>query len=139
MTRPLMCWVLLLSMTVVVAPGCRNTEPAPMKEVQRVRAGGLDVVVLSPTGTLQQGRATFALEFRGADGQLIDAGTVSVNATMPMAGMAPMFGESTVASSTTTGRYEVSSDLNMAGNWRLGIEWNGPAGRGSTSIAGTVR
>ena len=136
--RSLMPWGLLLTL-IATASGCGKGEEAPaLKEVQRVHAGALDVVLLSASGALKQGKDSFVLEFRGADGQLVDVGTVNVNATMAMAGMGPMLGESTVNPTSTKGRYEVASNLNMAGSWRFTVEWNGPAGQGSTSLAGTV-
>ena len=138
MMRSLMHWGLLLAL-IATAFGCGKAEEAPaLKEVQRIHSGALDVVLLSPTGALRQGKDSFFLEFRAADGQLVDAGTVNVNATMVMAGMAPMLGGTTVNPTSTKGRYEVASDLNMAGNWRLSVDWNGPAGRGSASLSGTV-
>jgi hypothetical protein len=138
MMRSLMPWGLLLTL-VATGSGCGKGEEAPaLKEVQRVHAGALDVVLLSGSGALKQGKDSFVLEFRGADGQLVDVGTVNVNATMAMAGMGPMLGESTVNPTSTKGRYEVASNLNMAGSWRFTVEWNGPAGKGSTSLAGTV-
>ena len=135
----LMHWGLLLTLIATVASGCRTAgESTALKEVQRVHAGALDVVLLSASGALNQGKDSFVLEFRSADGQLVDVGTVNVNATMAMAGMGPMLGESTVNPTSTKGRYEVASNLNMAGSWRFTVEWNGPAGQGSTSLAGTV-
>ena len=138
MMRSLMPWGLLLTL-IATASGCGKGEEAPaLKEVQRVHAGALDVVLLSGSGALKQGKDSFVLEFRSADGQLVDVGTVNLNATMAMAGMGPMLGESTVNPTSTKGRYEVASNLNMAGSWRFTVEWNGPAGKGSTSLAGTV-
>jgi hypothetical protein len=139
MMRSLVHWGFLLTLIAATASGCRKAEEAPaLKEVQRVHSGALDVVLLSPTGALRQGKDSFVLEFRAADGQLVDAGTVNVNATMVMAGMAPMLGQTTINPTSTRGRYEMTSDLNMAGSWRFSIEWDGPAGRGSTSLQGTV-
>ena len=129
----------LLAVIASCTLACRSAEQAPaLKEVQRVHAGALDVVLLSASGALKQGKDSFVLEFRGADGQLVDVGTVNVNATMAMAGMGPMLGESTVNPTSTKGRYEVASNLSMAGSWRFTVEWNGPAGQGSTSLAGTA-
>jgi hypothetical protein len=68
--------------------------------------------------------------FRDAGGTLVDVGTVTVSASMPMAGMAPMFGDSTVTPTATRGRYDLSSTLGMAGAWRLDVAWNGPRGQG---------
>ncbi len=137
--RSLMHWGLRLTLIAAIASGCGTAEEAPaLKEVQRVHAGALDVVLLSASGALKQGKDAFVLEFRAADGQLVDVGTVNVNATMVMAGMAPMLGQTTINPTSTKGRYEVASNLNMAGSWRFTVEWNGPAGQGSTSLAGTV-
>jgi len=139
MHRLIVLWGLLaVCLSTVVAACGAGQPPAALKEVQRVRSGTVDVVVLSPSGTLARGKGAFVLEFRGGDGALLDVGTVTVNATMAMAGMAPMFGESTVSPGDVKGRYEVTSDLSMAGTWRLSVEWNGPAGSGSAVVSGTV-
>jgi hypothetical protein len=113
-------------------------DTTPLKELRRVKVGMLDVVLLSPGDALQRGKGTFALEFRDAGGALVDVGTVTVGASMPMPGMAPMFGECTVMPTSTKGRYGVASDLGMAGTWRLQIVWDGPAGRGSVSMPGAA-
>jgi hypothetical protein len=128
---------LTVSIVVVVLTGCGGAgETAPLKEVGRVRSGQLDVVLLSAGDTLKQGKGTFVVEFRDANGGLVDVGTVMVSASMPMPGMAPMFGESAVKPTDTKGRYDVASDLTMAGTWRFTVTWNGPAGRGSLSMPG---
>jgi len=130
---------LILALTLISVAGCqRAEEAASLKELKRAHAGTLDIVLLSGEETLRQGKDSFVLEFRGPDGQLVDVGTVRLNATMTMPGMSPMFGESAVKATATKGRYEVTSDLGMAGTWRLSVEWNGPAGRGSATLPGTV-
>jgi len=103
-----------------------------------VKAGAMDIVLLAPGDSLKQGKGSFVLEFRDADGNLVDAGNVTVGASMPMPGMSPMFGECLATPSPTKGRYEVVSDLGMAGTWRLQIAWDGPAGKGSASLPGSV-
>ena len=121
----------------VLLAGCGGAgETAPLKEVARVHSGQLDVVLLSAGETLKQGKGSFVLEFRDGSGGLVDVGTVTASASMSMPGMAPMFGESAVTPAPTKGRYDVSSDLGMAGTWRFSVTWNGPAGRGSVSIPG---
>jgi len=64
---------------------------------------------------------------------------VKVNATMAMPGMAPMFGDGVVTPTPTKGRYDVATDLGMAGTWRFTVTWDGPAARGSVSMPGTAR
>ena len=129
--------VMTLVVTLLAACGGGNTA-TPLKELQRAKSGALEVVLLSPGDAIKQGMGNFVLEFRDASGGLVDVGAVKVGASMPMAGMAPMFGDCVVMPSPMKGRYEVSSKLGMAGTWRLQITWNGPAGNGSASLAGTV-
>jgi hypothetical protein len=139
MIRSLKTWGLVLLVSATSVAGCRNAGQAPpLKELQRARSGALNVVLMSEADTLQRGKGAFVLEFRGADGQPVDVGTVSVTATMTMAGMSPMFGDTAVKPASTKGRYDVTSDLSMAGTWRINVEWNGPTGRGSASLPGTV-
>ena len=130
--------LLIPGLTLLLMVGCGSpAENSGLKEVQRVQAGNLDVVVLSASGALKLGKDTFDLEFRSrADQKPVDAGEVKVSASMVMAGMPPMIGNTTVMRSATPGRYEVTVETSMAGSWRLAVEWNGPAGQGSTNIQG---
>ena len=128
--------VILVILMVTACGG--DDQTAQLKELQRVKAGALDIVLLTPGDALKQGKGSFVLEFRDADGSPVDVGNVVVGASMPMPGMAPMFGECLVTPSPTKGRYEVVSDLGMAGTWRLQIAWDGPAGKGSASVPGSV-
>jgi hypothetical protein len=97
----------------------------------------LDVVILSPHETLRHGRDDFIIEFKSADGTLVDAGDVRATASMPMPGI-PMFGSIDVQKTETPGRYAASGEFSMAGTWRVTVEWNGPAGPGSVNFSGTV-
>lgn len=109
-------------------------------EVARVRSGGLDVVLLSQEAALGRGTGTATIEFRSAsDSTLVDAGMVKASATMSMPGMAPMSGGVSVEPTSTAGRYLATSDLSMAGQWNLTVEWDGPAGRGSANFSPMVQ
>jgi len=131
------------SITAIVAAlvitACGGSDAAPLKELQRAKAGALNVVLLASGESLPQGKSNFVVEFRDDGGNLVDAGTVKVGATMPMAGMAPMLGDCNVTPTSTKGRYDVASDLGMSGTWRLQISWDGPPGKGSVSMPGSVR
>jgi copper/silver efflux system protein len=107
--------------------------------VQTVRAGDLDVVVLSPTGALRTGRNTFTVEFRRAGTEmLVDVGRVRASANMTMPGMA-MSGNLQVMPSGVQGRYTATAEFGMAGAWQMGLDWDGPAGRGSVNFHGGVQ
>jgi len=111
-----------------------------VKEIQRVSAGALDVVLLAAGDGLQSGKDTAVLEFRSReDERLVDVGSVNVAATMPMAGMPPMFGTSTAARTADSGRYDLDLQLGMAGSWRLDVRWDGPQGRGEATLFGSAR
>jgi Cu(I)/Ag(I) efflux system membrane protein CusA/SilA len=106
--------------------------------VQTVRSGDMEIVLLSPTGSLSTGRNAFTIEFRSPSGALVDVGTVRVTANMAMPGMV-MPGNVQLQPSGVPGRYTATADFGMAGSWPINIEWNGPAGRGFTTVEGSVQ
>ena len=107
----------------------------PAKELH---TGGLTIRLLSPTGTLHQGRNTYAVEFRDTTGALVDVGTVRKSANMAMPGMV-MSGGVEITRTDVAGRYQATAAFGMAGAWKMAIQWDGPAGRGSVDFEGTVR
>jgi len=123
-------------LVVAALAGC-GRRSTTLTELQRVKSGMLDVVLLSPHEALQHGKDDFVLEFRSADGTLVDVGDVRANASMPMPGM-PMFGSIDVHKTDTPGQYAANGEFSMAGTWRVTVEWNGSAGRGSVNFSGTV-
>ena len=127
---------LLLVVLLAFSVGCKSA--AKLTEVQRVNSGAVEVVVLSPDGVLHQ-KDPFTIEFRANGGStLVDVGTVRASANMPMPGM-PMFGTIDVKPGDAPGRYVAKGNLDMAGGWRIALEWDGPGGRGSVNFAGTVQ
>jgi Cu(I)/Ag(I) efflux system membrane protein CusA/SilA len=106
--------------------------------IQQIRSNDLTIVLSSPTGALHMGRNAYTFEFRGAKGSLIDVGTVRSSANMTMPGMA-MSGGVEVSRTTVPGRYQATAEFGMAGTWKMAIEWDGPAGRGSVDFEGPVR
>ena len=121
---------------VAACVGCRSETK--LTEVQRLRSGDIDIVLLSQDGVLHQ-KDSFTIEFRSSTGgNLLDVGTVRANASMPMPGM-PMLGSIEVRQARAAGRYAANTNLDMAGGWRIALEWDGPAGRGAVNFAGTVQ
>jgi len=132
-------WLLTAFLCAVVMACGRGAGAGKLIELQRVRSGMLDVVLLSPTAGLQHGKDTFAIEFKSASGgTLVDVGNVKAAATMAMAGM-PMLGGIDVKKTDVAGRYEAIAGLSMAGTWRLTFQWDGPAGQGSVSFSTAVQ
>jgi Cu(I)/Ag(I) efflux system membrane protein CusA/SilA len=119
--------------------GSEPTAQSAGTIVQTIRAGDLDIALLSPTGTLRQGRNNFAFEFRRTGTTtLVDVGTVRASATMPMPGMV-MSGGLQMTPTGVPGRYAATAEFGMAGAWQMAIEWNGPAGHGSVNFQGGVQ
>ena len=139
-TGALVLLVLLMTLAWrVVTRDQAVTPQAAGSVVQIVRAGDLDVVVLSESGALRTGRNTFTIEFRRAGTEtLVDAGRVHASATMTMPGMA-MSGNLQVTPSGVPGRYSATAEFGMAGAWPMAIEWDGPAGKGSVNFQGGVQ
>jgi Cu(I)/Ag(I) efflux system membrane protein CusA/SilA len=107
--------------------------------VKTVRAGDLDIALLSPSGALREGRNSFTIEFRRTGTTtLVNAGTVRASANMTMAGMA-MSGGLEVSPTNVEGRYAATGAFPMGGAWQMAIDWNGPAGQGSVRFEGSVQ
>jgi hypothetical protein len=130
--------LIILVVLSVAAAGCRAGD-TNLKELQKVRAGALDVVLLSARDSLKKGKDTFVVEFHSASGgNLVDVGNVQGSANMPMAGM-PMMGSVDVQRTSVPGRYTATAEFSMAGTWRLKLDWDGADGSGSVTFPGTVQ
>jgi len=107
--------------------------------VHRMRSGNLEILLVSPTGALQQGRNTFSIEFHSVDGgAFVDVGAVSASANMPMPGMVMPSGMQ-VHPSGVPGRYDATAEFGMAGAWQMSLAWNGSKCDGSASFEGIVQ
>ena len=129
----------VFALVVALAAGCSRPPEGTLKELATADAGELDVVLLAPSEALPQGPGFALLEFRDGNGMLVDVGTVRMSATMPMPGAPAMSGGSELKPTPAPGRYEVATNLSMAGAWYFQVDWNGPAGRGSTRLESSVK
>jgi len=132
-----MAWKTLIVCAALVVAACNGATQQPTtNQLHTVRVGDLDVVLLASAPVLKQGKDTFTIEFRRAGSTtLVDVGTIKVSATMPMAGMPPMMADAVAMPEGTPGRYTVNSQFTMAGTWNVGVEWDGPAGKGSAKLS----
>ena len=133
MTKP---WLPFLVLALTVACGGGASK---LTELERVKSGALEVVLLSDHDALKHGKDAFVIEFRSASGgALVDVGTVKAGANMPMPGM-PMFGTIDVRRGAVSGRYDATGEFSMAGTWRIAVDWDGPQGKGAVSFSGSVQ
>ena len=126
----------LLVAAVAALAGCGRGADR-LTELQRVRSGTIDVVVLSPREALRRGKDDFVIEFRSGRTP-VDVGDVRASASMSMSGT-PMLGSINVQRTDVPGRYRAEGDFSMAGTWRLSVEWDGPQGKGSVAFSGSVQ
>jgi Cu(I)/Ag(I) efflux system membrane protein CusA/SilA len=143
--KPVVAVAALVAATVVAVSLWRQfgrpegvRGPAAGQVIQQLHAGGVQISLLSPTGRLHQGRNTFTIEFRSADGRLVDAGAVRASGNMAMPGMVMSSGLQ-VERTNLVGQYQANAEFGMAGAWHMTIEWDGPAGKGSVNFEGAVQ
>ncbi len=106
---------------------------------QTIRSGDLVIALLSEDGSFRQGQNTFDIEFRSAATHaLVNVGDVRFAGSMTMPGMTST-GSADIIPLGVPGRYRAKGEFGMPGTWRMTIEWNGPAGRGSVVFDGDVR
>jgi Cu(I)/Ag(I) efflux system membrane protein CusA/SilA len=121
----------------------RAVVPHPQRFAERVAktipAGELDIVVLASSGALRLGRNAFTIEFRqrGTE-RLVAVHDLHATAAMPMPGMVMSAGL-TLEPTDVPGRYRATAQFDMAGAWRMSLDWLGPAGRGSANFEGVVQ
>ena len=128
---------IVFAMSVALCAGC--SAQRGLAEVQRVRSGQIDVILLAPTAALKPTRNYCTLEFRaGPDRHLVDVGTLHVQTTMSMEGE-PMSGVVTPPTRVGTGRYEIQMVLAMTGAWRIHVAWDSDAGAGEATFDAVVR
>ena len=123
---------------IALVTACSSPPQGSMRELSRTSAGAVDLVLLAPSEAIERGTSFAILEFHDSSGSLVDVGRVTVRASMPHPGAEPMAGGSEVKPTPAPGRYEIATDLTMAGTWDMAIDWDGPRGRGSAKLAAKV-
>ena len=113
---------------------------ADMKVIQTQKTKDVVITLMSDSGQWKPGKNSFVLEFTsGKDKQPVDAGKVTLNTSMTMTGMAPMIAGATLNPDKVPGRYLGSIDFADVGTRQVTVNWDGPAGKGSTRFSVPVR
>jgi len=125
---------------LVAAVGVAGIAAAADKTIATQKAKDVVVTLKSDSGQWTKGKNTFVLEFTSAkDRQPVDAGTVTLNSSMTMAGMSPMVAGATFIPDKTPGRYLGTIEFPDTGTRQVTVRWDGPAGKGSTKFSVPVR
>ena len=112
---------------------------AELTTIQTQKSKDVVITLKSETGQWKAGKNTFVLEFTSPSGQPLDAGKVTLSASMGMPGMAPMVTGATVSPDKAPGRYVGTIDFPDRGTRQVTVTWDGPAGKGSAAFSVPVR
>lgn len=93
---------------------------------------------IAPKGQLHAGNNEILIEFRNAQGQLVDVGNVKFNLDMNMPGM-EMHTGATIERTKTPGQYLAKLKIDMAADWNAKISFEGSSGEGQQSFSITVK
>jgi YtkA-like len=135
-------WIItaLFGVLLVVNGLMSGAWGAKLKPIATQKTKDLVITLLSDSGQWTQGKNTFVLEFRSAaTKEPVDVGTVTLNTTMPMPGMAPMVAGATLTPDKGPGRYLGTISFPDSGTRQVTVSWDGPAGKGSTRLSVPVR
>jgi hypothetical protein len=112
---------------------------AELKVMQTQKTKEAVIMLKSETGQWKPGKNAFELEFTSPSGQPLDAGKVTLSASMAMPGMAPMVTGATLSPDKAPGRYLGTINFPDAGTRQVTVTWDGPAGKGSARFSVPVR
>src|SRR5438128_3912254 len=98
----------------------------------------LTVNLIHPQGQLRRGNNEFLVEFRNAQGQLVDVGNVKFDMDMNMPWM-QMHSGGTIERTNTPGRYRAKIKIDMSGDWNAKISFDSPHGKGQQSFSLTAK
>ncbi len=131
--------IAVLTAMVVLAVGGGTARAADMKPIHTQKTKDVVVTLARESGQWKDGKNAFVLEFTSAqDKKPVDAGRVSLNASMTMQGMAPMIAGATLTP-VGAGRYRGTIEFPDRGTRQGTVMWDGPGGKGSTKFSVPVR
>jgi Cu(I)/Ag(I) efflux system membrane protein CusA/SilA len=94
---------------------------------------GLTVNFIHPQGQLRRGDNEIVIEFRNAQGQLVDVGNVNLKLDMNMPGM-QMHSGATVEHTRMPGQYLAKIKIDMSGDWNAKLFFQGSYGQGQATF-----
>jgi hypothetical protein len=98
----------------------------------------LTINFIASAGQLRAGSNEVVIEFRGAQGQLVDVGNVRFEMDMSMPGM-QMHSGGAIEKTNIPGRYRAKIKIDMSGDWNAKISYDGPHRQGQQSFSVTVK
>jgi hypothetical protein len=139
MSKLILPMALVASLLVVAACGSKGSAEAG-KVIKSGPVGNLTVTLSSASGQLKHGGDEFFITFKDASGKPVDVGAASLTFHMPQMGsMMPMNDPATLTTTDTPGIYHGKANIQIAGEWQAQISFDGPAGKGQTSLSVTAQ
>jgi hypothetical protein len=125
--------------SLVLSSTSAVVSAADAKAIHTQKTKDVVITLENGSGQWKQGKNDFVLTFTSAqDKKAVDAGKVSLSASMAMPGMAPMVTGANL-SPESPGRYRGTIDFPDRGTRQVTVAWDGPAGKGSTKFSVPVR
>lgn len=138
----LLTFIGVLSIFTACSSGSQPTAENPVqgKVIKSGSINNLTVSVSSDTGKVKNGEQELMLAFTDASGKAVDVGAASLNFYMPaMGSMGAMNNAAALTTTGTPGVYRAKFKIEMTGGWEMQIAYEGPAGKGKTSIPVTAQ
>jgi len=127
--------ILTLVTGAVLMTACGASEPVGKTVATAQVRDDLVATLATETGALKKGEQEFTLAFADKAGKGVDVGSVALNFQMPaMGSMSEMNSGATFTTTGTPGMYRGKADIEMVGDWKAQVTFQGPQGNGSFSI-----
>jgi len=108
-------------------------ETAYFQAIASNSINDLIVRVSDRDGKLQQGDNETSIEFRDAKARLLDVGKVNLQIDSNMPGT-QIHRDLSVERTATPGLYRAKIQVDMSGDWNMKISYDGPHGKGETTL-----
>jgi hypothetical protein len=140
MSKYIFAFSLLVVLLIVAACGSKTSSVDTGKVIKTMPIGNLTVTLSSPSGQIKHGADEFFVTFKDSSGTPVDVGAAALTFHMPqMASMPVMNDPATLTTTDTPGVYRAKSNIEMAGEWQAQVSFEGPAGKGQTSLSVTAQ
>ncbi len=138
----LLTFIGVISMFTACSSGSQPTAENPVqgKVIKSGSISNLTVSVSSDSGKIKNGEQELMLAFTDASGRAVDVGAASLNFYMPaMGSMGAMNNAAALTTTGTPGVFRAKVKIEMTGGWEMQIAYEGPTGKGKTSIPVTAQ
>ena len=140
MSKYILAFGLFAVLTFIAACGSKTSSVDTGKVIKGAPIGNLTVTLSSSSGQIKHGGDEFFITFTDSSGKPVDVGAAALTFHMPqMASMPAMNDSATLTTTDTPGVYRAKANIEIAGEWQAQVSYEGPAGKGQTSVSVTAQ